>query len=239
MKMDGMTGSWIEVGKESDFPVQNIPFGVFRRDGSPARVATRIGNTVVDLYALEQKGFLNGLNIGAAIFSQDSLNALMAEGKPACRALRARLAEIFDRDNPELRDHPELHGEMLFPVESVEMLMPVQVGDYTDFYSSIEHATNVGIMFRDPANALLPNWKHIPVGYHGRSSSIVVSGTNIHRPKGQTKADSAELPEFGPSRQVDFELEMAFITGKKSELGQSVSTENAEDHIFGMVLFSL
>jgi fumarylacetoacetase len=116
--------------------------------------------------------------------------------------------------------------------------MPVRVGDYTDFYSSIEHATNVGIMFRDPANALLPNWKHIPVGYHGRSSSIVVSGTGIHRPKGQTKADSAELPEFGPSRQVDFELEMAFITCKKTELGKSVSTADAEDHIFGLVIFN-
>ncbi|MFZ4523043.1 MAG: fumarylacetoacetase [Bacteroidales bacterium] len=238
MKRDGTMGSWIEVGKESDFPVQNIPFGVFRTTGSTARLATRIGDTVIDLNALVQKGFLNGLNIDAGIFSRDSVNALMAEGKPACRALRARLAKVFDLDNPALRDHPELQSDVLFPVESVEMLMPVRVGDYTDFYSSIEHATNVGIMFRDPANALLPNWKHIPVGYHGRSSSIVVSGTNIHRPKGQTKADTAELPEFGPSRQVDFELEMAFITGKKSELGDSVSTENAEDHIFGMVLFN-
>jgi fumarylacetoacetase len=129
-------------------------------------------------------------------------------------------------------------SEILVPVDEAAMLIPVQVGDYTDFYSSIEHATNVGIMFRDPANALLPNWRHLPVGYHGRSSSIVISGTNIHRPKGQTRADNEDLPRFGPSRQVDFELETAFIVGKSTALGQSVSVMDAEEYIFGMVLFN-
>jgi fumarylacetoacetase len=118
------------------------------------------------------------------------------------------------------------------------MMMPVKVGDYTDFYSSIEHARNTGMMFRDPADALLPNWRHLPVGYHGRSSSIVISGTPIHRPKGQTKPEDAPTPEFGPTRQLDFELEVAFITGKKTRLGDSVSTADAEDHIFGLVLFN-
>jgi fumarylacetoacetase len=231
-------GSWIKVSRESDFPVQNIPFGVFKTAELAPRAATRIGDTVVDLHALALHGFLDGLGIDPGIFLHETLNALMGLGKPACRALRLRLAGVFDANNPSLRDHPEYHPGILFPVEMVKMLLPVKVGDYTDFYSSIEHATNVGIMFRDPANALLPNWKHLPVGYHGRSSSIVVSGTDIRRPKGQTKADTEEFPEFGPSRQVDFELEMAFITCKKTELGKSIPTSEAEDHIFGMVIFN-
>jgi fumarylacetoacetase len=230
--------SWIDVKKESDFPVQNIPFGIFKTHGKDARAATRIGDTVIDLYALAMHGFLDGLGIEPGIFRQETLNALIGLGKPVCRALRLCIAGIFDQNNPLLRDQADKHPGILLPVAGVQMLMPVSVGDYTDFYSSIEHATNVGIMFRDPANALLPNWRHLPVGYHGRSSSIVVSGTNIHRPKGQTKPATAELPEFGPSRQVDFELELAFITCKKTELGQSIQTAEAEDHIFGMVLFN-
>lgn len=230
--------SWIKVRNDSDFPIQNIPFGIFKIPGGPARAASRIGDTIVDLYSLAEYGFLDGLEIDPGLFCQETLNALITLGKPACRALRTRLAEIFEQSNASLRDHPEMHPEILLPVETVQMLMPVRVGDYTDFYSSIEHATNVGIMFRDQANALLPNWRHIPVGYHGRCSSIVVSGTNIHRPKGQTKADNAEFPEFGLSKQVDFELEMAFITCKKSELGQSISTSDAEDYIFGLVIFN-
>jgi fumarylacetoacetase len=236
--IDALMTSWIEVMKESDFPLQNIPFGIFKTSGGPARAATRIGDTIIDLHSLAMHGFLDGLNIDHGLFEQETLNALIELGKPACRSLRARIAEVFEQGNSSLRDHPKIKHEILFPVESIRMLMPVKVGDYTDFYSSMEHATNVGIMFRDPANALLPNWKHLPVGYHGRSSSIVVSGTDIHRPKGQTKADTAESPEFGPSKQVDFELEMAFIPCKKTELGQSISTAEAEDHIFGLVIFN-
>jgi fumarylacetoacetase len=230
--------TWIAVEQGSDFPIQNIPFGVFKTPGETPRAATRIGDSVVDLFALARYGFLDGLGFEPNLFHAETLNPFISLGKPAWQSLRQRICEIFEENNPVLRDFPEMQTAILFPVEHVEMLMPVQVGDYTDFYSSIEHATNVGIMFRDPANALLPNWKHIPVGYHGRSSSIVVSGTDIHRPKGQTKADHAEFPEFGPSKQVDFELEMAFITGKKTGLGTSVSTHDAEDHIFGMVLFN-
>ena len=230
--------SWIEADNESDFPIQNIPFGIFKTPGETARAATRIGATVVDLHALAVHGFFDGLGLDPDIFNRDTLNPFIALGKPVCRAVRERISEIFEETNPLLRDQSEKHPAILFPLHVVQMMMPVKAGDYTDFYSSIEHATNVGIMFRDPANALLPNWKHLPVGYHGRSSSIVVSGTNIHRPKGQTKADTAEFPEFGPSKQVDFELEMAFITGKKTDLGQSVSTSEAEDHIFGLVIFN-
>ena len=230
--------SWVDVKKGSDFPLQNIPFGIFWIPGGKPRAATRIGDTVVDLYTLAMHGFLDGLEIDPALLCQETLNAFIELGKPVSRAVRDRIAEIFGEDNPALRDNLELQAEILFRHDEVQMLMPVKVGDYTDFYSSLEHATNVGIMFRDPANALLPNWRHLPVGYHGRSSSIVVSGTNIIRPKGQTKADNADLPDFGPSRQVDFELEVAFITGIKTELGTTVSTAEAEDHIFGMVLFN-
>jgi fumarylacetoacetase len=230
--------SWIEVGKDSDFPIQNIPFGIFRTAGSFPRAATRVGDTVIDLKGLADARLLDGLDIDPSVFSGSSLNDFIALGKTSWKKLRKRLTELFGLSNTSLQDHTAIRSKVLFPVSSVEMMMPVEVGDYTDFYSSIEHARNVGMMFRDPANALLPNWRHLPVGYHGRSSSIVVSGTPIHRPKGQTKPDGAASPEFGPTRQLDFELEVAFITGKKTHLGDSISTADAEDHIFGMVLFN-
>jgi fumarylacetoacetase len=230
--------SWIEVEPGSDFPIQNIPFGIFQKGNDAPHAATRIGDTVIDLYCLAKSGLFETASMSPEIFNHDSLNPFIASGKPYWRFMRERLTEIFEETNPKLRDYEKLKNEILIPAVDVQMLMPVKVGDYTDFYSSIEHATNVGIMFRDPANALLPNWRHMPVGYHGRSSSIVVSGTPIHRPKGQTKADNDELPQFGPTRQLDFELEMAFICGKKTELGTSVSTAEAEDHIFGMVVFN-
>ena len=230
--------SWIRVEEKNDFPIQNIPFGIMQRKEISPHVATRIGDTVIDICILAKSGLLDRSGIDPEIFDNDNLNPFISLGKPYWRILRTLLMEIFEASNPLLRDHEELNKEILFPSEAVHMLMPVRVGDYTDFYSSIEHATNVGIMFRDPVNALMPNWRHMPVGYHGRSSSIVVSGTPVHRPKGQTKADNAELPVFGPTRQLDFELEMAFITGKKTELGTSVSTADAEDHIFGMVIFN-
>lgn len=231
-------GSWIGVAPDSDFPLMNIPFGVFRAPGGTPRCATRIGDRVVDLYALALNGYLDGLNIDPERFNHDVLNPFIELGQPVWRSLRSRLIDLFAETNATLRDDLRGREEILHPVEKVKMLMPVRVGDYTDFYSSIEHATNVGMMFRDPANALLPNWRHLPVGYHGRSSSIVVSGTNIHRPKGQTKAPDAVAPDFGPSRQVDFELEMAFIAGRRTALGSSVTTAEAEEHIFGMVLFN-
>ena len=236
--IDALLKSWIDVREDSDFPIQNIPFGIFKTPGGPVRAASRIGDVVIDLHSLAIHGFLDGLGLDPDLFANETLNPFIALGKPTWRSLRERIVVIFEEANPSLRDHPEKQSEILLPIHGVQMLMPVDVGDYTDFYSSMEHATNVGTMFRDPANALFPNWKHLPVGYHGRCSSIVVSATNIHRPKGQTKADTAEFPEFGPSRQVDFELELAFITGKKTELGQSVPIGEAEDHIFGMVIFN-
>ena len=231
--------SWLEVPEGSDFPIQNIPFGVIRPEGKAPRPAVRIGDTAIDLSVLQDKDYFADLKLeDGNVFHAPVLNDFIALGKPAWRAVRDRISELFHVDNKKLQNDLDTLGELLYPVKNVEVMLPVQVGDYTDFYSSIEHATNVGIMFRDPANALLPNWKHIPVGYHGRSSSIVVSGAEIHRPKGQTKADDADAPTFGPSRLFDFELEMAFITGKQTRLGERITTAQADDAIFGMVIFN-
>jgi fumarylacetoacetase len=172
------------------------------------------------------------------LLDADKLNNFIGKGKEFTSAIRLRLFELFESSDPELKDNKAHVEQVLIPVDSVEMLLPVEIGDYTDFYSSIEHATNVGKMFRDPDNALLPNWKHIPVGYHGRSSSIVVSGTNIHRPKGQILPKGEEKPIYSPSRLFDFELEMAFITGKSNKLGDPIPIEETDEYIFGMVLFN-
>ncbi len=228
--------SWIPVEKDSDFTLQNIPFGIFRTPSNPSpRVCVAIGDNVADLAMLNYLDLLDDLEIDHEIFNNRFLNDLMSLGKTRTRALRERLADLFDERNDEAKD---LSWHFLHPMDKVELLLPVNIGDYTDFYSSLEHATNVGSMFRDPANPLLPNWKHMPVGYHGRASSIVGSGTPIHRPMGQTMSDGAERPEFGPSKMLDFELELGFIVGKSTPLGRRVTTEQAEDYIFGLVLFN-
>jgi fumarylacetoacetase len=231
--------SWLEIPDGSDFPIQNIPFGIARCGGKEAVPVTRIGDRVADLSVLADFGYFDTLDIDdLGVFYAPALNDLMALGKETTAKVRNRLAELFSDACKELKEDNEALGLSLYHLSDVEMLMPVEVGDYTDFYSSMEHATNVGVMFRDPENALLPNWKHIPVGYHGRSSSIVVSGTNIRRPMGQTKANDAEKPSFGQSRQVDFELEMAFVTSEGTSLGSSIPIDEAEDYIFGLVLFN-
>ncbi len=229
--------SWVSIPENSDFPIQNLPFGIFKTKELSPRVGVAIGDQVADLVVLAAHGFFDDLNIDHQVFAQPYLNDLIGLGKAKTRAIRNRLSAILDADLEEW-DASELAGFFLHEQSQVQMLMPVKVGDYTDFYSSMEHATNVGKMFRDPANALLPNWRHMPVAYHGRASSIVVSGTPIHRPKGQTKADDADKPSFGASRLLDFELEMAFVVGRPTRLGQSVATAEAEDYIFGMVLFN-
>jgi fumarylacetoacetase len=230
--------SWIDVPAHSDFPLQNIPFGIIKTDKLSPRVATIIGNTVVDIAELNNLGYLKNLNIAQDVLESNSLNSFIALGKSVTTKVRERLMDLFSENNSELKNNVEHKNAMLIDASKVENLLPVEVGDYTDFYSSMEHATNVGKMFRDPANALLPNWKHLPVGYHGRASSIFISGTPFHRPKGQSKAPDAELPTFGPSKLLDFELEMAFIIGKENKIGESISTAKAEEYIFGMVLFN-
>lgn len=231
--------SWLEVEPDSDFPIQNIPFGIFKKPEKGPSPASRIGDTLIDLSVLADFGYFDTLEISdLGVFYAPVLNPFIAMGKKTTSVVRNRIMELFSENCDELKTDMETRKMALIPAGDVEMLMPVEVGDYTDFYSSIEHATNVGKMFRDPDNALLPNWKHIPVGYHGRSSSIVVSGTNIYRPMGQTRADDADAPSFGPSRLLDFELEMAFITSGSTQLGDHIPVEEAEEHIFGMVLFN-
>jgi fumarylacetoacetase len=228
--------SWIDVPAGSDFPIQNLPLGVFRTVSNPnPRVCTAVGDSVVDLSVLNYLSLLDELEIPTEVLRNRYLNDLMALGKPKTRALRNRLSELLREGNEEAKS---LAWHFLHPMDKVELLLPVQVRDYTDFYSSIEHATNVGKMFRDPENALLPNWRHLPVGYHGRASSIVVSDVPVRRPMGQLMPDGSDKPMYGPSRLLDFELEMAFVVGKSTELGQRVSTTEAEDHIFGLMLFN-
>ena len=230
--------SWVEVPAKSDFPIQNLPFGIFSVNGDSPRVGVAIGEKIVDLKNLYELGYLNELRFELSDFDANTLNSMMMHGKSEVRSLRNRISELLDKNNTELQQNTEEIHQILFNQTDATMYIPVQVGDYTDFYSSEQHAFNVGCMFRDPANALMPNWKHIPVGYHGRSSSIVVSGTPLHRPKGQQRPNIEEPPVFGPCRLLDFELEMAFVTFPGKPLGDSITTEEADDYIFGMCLFN-
>ncbi len=230
--------SWLIVDKNSDFPIQNIPFGVFLTKDDITTIGTRIGEYAIDLAALFQLGYFEGIPLTDDMFMQDSLNDFISDGRTTWRLVRNRIANLFDAENDKLRDNKKHRDEIIFDLKDIEMILPVEIGDYTDFYSSKEHATNVGTMFRDPDNALLPNWLHLPVGYHGRSSSIVVSGTKIRRPNGQTLPKGASDPVYGPTKLLDFELEMGFITTDANKLGKSVAIEDADEYIFGMVLLN-
>ncbi len=230
--------SWLDVPSDSDFPIQNIPFGVFITKDDVITIGTRIGDYAIDLGALQQLNYFEGIELTDDMFMQDTLNDFISDGKKTWRLVRNRIADIFDTNNPKLRDNEEHKAIVVCKVVDVEMQLPVLIGDYTDFYSSKEHATNVGTMFRDPNNALLPNWLHIPVGYHGRSSTIVPSGIPVHRPMGQTLPNGESTPVFGPSRSIDFELEMGFITTDANIMGENIPVHEAEDYIFGMVLLN-
>ncbi|MFN2429371.1 MAG: fumarylacetoacetase [Cryomorphaceae bacterium] len=230
--------SWIEIPNNSDFSIQNLPFGIFSTAEKDPRACVAIGDNVADLAELQALGYLSDLPYTSDELKSATLNGLMKKGKAAVRNLRNKLAELFDENTPALQGNKDHIAAVFHKQSNVKMHLPVSVGDYTDFYSSIEHATNVGTMFRDPDNALLPNWKHIPVGYHGRSSSIIPSGQPIHRPKGQTKPADSENPVFGPCKLLDFELEMAFVTFDGKPLGDSITTKEADDYIFGMLLFN-
>ena len=230
--------SFVNYAENSDFSIYNIPFGVGVFGQEYIACATRIGDIVIDLATLYDFGYLNEIEgLDDNVFEAYTLNEFIELGKPVTNAVRLKIQELL-LEGSALSGDTKSVDECFYTVNQVKMMMPVHVPNYTDFYSSIEHATNVGKMFRDPANALLPNWKHLPVGYHGRASSIVVSGTDIIRPKGQTKPADADFPVFGPCKQLDFELEMAFIVNKNTEMGESISTADAEDAIFGMVIFN-
>jgi fumarylacetoacetase len=230
--------SWLNVPENSDFPIQNIPFGVFLTKDDIITIGTRIGDYAIDLGAMQQLNYFEGIELTDDMFMQDTLNDFISDGKKTWRLVRNRIGDLFEVNNPKLRDNPQHRDIIIFNIDEVEMQLPVLIGDYTDFYSSREHATNVGKMFRDPENALLPNWLHIPVGYHGRSSTIVPSGINIHRPMGQTVPNGDSQPVFGPSRLVDFELEMGFITTDANIMGENIPVSEAEDYIFGMVMLN-
>ena len=230
--------SWVKTTRESDFPIQNLPFGIYSTKNKTKRVGVAIGDQILDLSKLFELGYLNNLSFCEHCFSNEFLNRMMGHGKSEIRSLRDRISNLLDVENDELFKN-ESNVRLVLDLQlDANMHLPVKIGDYTDFYSSEQHAFNVGSMFRDPNNALLPNWKHIPVAYHGRSSSIIPSGQDVIRPKGQQKLDNQENPIFGPSKLLDFELEMGFITFQGKPLGDTISTDEADDFIFGMCLFN-
>lgn len=228
--------SWVSIPAGSDFPIQNLPFGIFLRKNSSPVAGVAIGEHILDLAYLNTNGYFHTLHLSADIFIQPTLNEFLALGRTKIRAVRERVSELLRDSNNELDSDARVAA--LVPAREVQMLLPIKVANYTDFYSSEEHATNVGSMFRDPKNALLPNWKHIPIGYHGRASSIVVTGTNITRPKGQIKPPDSDLPVFCPTRKLDFELEVAFVTCGETALGDAIHTADAEEYMAGLVLLN-
>jgi fumarylacetoacetase len=231
-----MQKSWINYTPDTDFPIQNVPFGICQIHKDMPFVATRIADQVISLSQLNEMGLFGELNIDKACFDNEYLNDFIALGKQLTVAVRKRIQYLFDANDPlNIRKKQD---QFCYSIEDVEVMMPVYVRDYTDFYSSEDHARNVGTMFRDPENALLPNWKHIPVGYHGRASSITVSGTPVRRPKGQIVPAGSDTPIYAACRLLDFELEVGFVVGKNNELGKPVAIQDAEDHIFGLVLFN-
>jgi len=226
--------TWIDIPKNSDFSIFNLPFGIYSSKNVSKRVGVAIGSNVIDLPGCNDLNIFGDLNIDNSVFENNFLNDFINLGKNKTNKVREIIQTHLTDENSILK----LNNSLFTPIKDVEMHMPVKIGDYTDFYSSIEHASNIGSMFRDPENPLLPNWRHLPVGYHGRASSVIVSGINIHRPKGQIKPLDHENPLFSSSKRIDFELEMGYIIGKKSKLGSSISTNEAENYIFGKVLFN-
>jgi len=229
--------SWIHIPSGCDFPIQNIPFGIAKANGKPF-VASIIGEQVIDLNALASLGYFDDLKLDSTVFGKSVLNDFIKLGKPIWRAVRNKISDLFNAKNDALKSNAEAVKQILIPVREVEMQMPVFIGDYTDFYASKEHATNVGTMFRGAENALMPNWLHLPVGYHGRASSIFVSGNPVIRPQGQMRPNPNEGPVFGPSKLLDFEMEIGYITGQGKPLGDRISTAEADDYLFGLVLFN-
>jgi len=227
--------TWMQIDAQSDFSIYNIPFGIYTDANIKHRACSAIGNQIIDLYELANAGLIK---VDKALLEKENLNDFINEGKAITNAVRIKIQSLLSEVNTELKNNEALRRLVFKKQGDVKMLMPVRVGDYTDFYSSIDHATNIGTMIRDPKNALMPNWKHLPVGYHGRASSVCVSGHSFHRPKGQQKPADADMPVFGPTKALDIELETAFVIGKSTKLGESISTQAADDYIFGKVLFN-
>jgi fumarylacetoacetase len=236
--IDNSAQSWVQTPSNTDFPIQNLPFGVFKTASLTPRVGVAIGEQIVDLLKLSELGYLTNLDYSKDDFDSKYLNKMMLKGKKATSDLRYKIFELLEENNSDLKNNENHRNQILVNQGDAEMLLPVDIRDYTDFYSSEQHAFNVGCLFRDPDNALLPNWKHIPVGYHGRASSIIVSGEEIYRPKGQKKPPTEEIPSFGQSNLLDFELETVFFTFQGKPLGDSITTAEADNYIFGMALLN-
>src|SRR5216117_1809653 len=231
--------SFVEIAKNSHFPMENLPFGVFKPHDGATRVGVAIGDLIVDLPVLEELGHFRSSEFqDRKIFSEDSLNTFLALGRPAWRKTREVLQHLLSTETPTLRDNARLQGKVFYAQKDAAMKLPARIGNYTDFYSSYHHAHNVGTMLRGPENALMPNWKWLPVAYHGRASSVVISGTDVRRPSGQIKPPDASAPVFGPTKSLDYELEMAFLIGPGNSLGEPVPIDRAIDHIFGFVLMN-
>ncbi|MEH2524016.1 MULTISPECIES: fumarylacetoacetase [unclassified Bradyrhizobium] len=229
--------SFIEVAPDSHFPIQNLPYGVFSaKDGLAPRIGVAIGDYVLDLWQLAQDCRFDVVE--PAVFAAQQLNPFMALGPRAWSSTRARISELLRDDHPELRDNEKLRKRAMVPMADVKLHLPFAVSGYTDFYSSKEHATNVGVMFRGKDNALQPNWLHMPIGYNGRASTVVVSGTPVRRPRGQLKPPTADLPSFGPCKRLDFELEMGAVVGQPSVMGEMLTEKQAEEMIFGFVILN-
>jgi len=235
-KLTCSLSTFVPVSEDSHFPIQNLPYGIFSTKDKTARVGVAIGEHILCLTSISHLFTGPILSKARHVFSQSTLNSFMELGRDAWSEARTTLQSLLAADNSTLRDDQALLEKALIPQPSATMHLPVKIGDYTDFYSSIHHATNVGTMFRGKENALMPNWKHLPVGYHGRASSIVVSGTPITRPCGQKRPDLEAPPQYGPCKLMDFELEMGFFVGTGNKLGERIKCENAQNHIFGMVL---
>jgi len=242
--LDPQRKSWIESANDAacDFPIQNLPFGVFSTASQAnARVGVAIGDSVVDLAVLHDAGLLRVPSASASeqnVFARPALNDFIALGRDTWRSVRVQLASLLERATATLRDDAALRQRAFVKLADAKLRLPVEIPGYTDFYSSKEHATNVGSMFRDPKNALLPNWSEMPIGYNGRASSVVVSGTPVRRPNGQLKLPDQERPVFGACRKLDIELEMGFVVGRGNALGEPIACERAEEHIFGVVLLN-
>ena len=229
--------SFIPVDPTSDFPIQNLPYGVFSaKDGLAPRIGVAIGDYVLDVWQLAQDCRIDVVE--PAVFAAPTLNPFMALGPNVWSRTRARLSELLRHDHPELRDNEKLRQRALVPMADAKLHLPIAVSGYTDFYSSKEHATNVGVMFRGKDNALQPNWLHMPIGYNGRASTVVVSGTKVRRPRGQLKPPNVELPSFGPCKRLDFELEMGVVVGRPSAMGEMLTEKQAEEMIFGFVILN-
>jgi len=233
---DPALGSWVPVPPDSGFPIQNLPYGIFRRPGQRPRAGVAIGNRILDLDVIAEAGLFDGhAALPWGVFAHAALNPFMALGRPTWQAVRRRTSELLSFDNREIRDIWGLAEKALVPQPETELLLPFAVTDYIDFYSSLEHATNLGKMFRPDGDPLLPNWRYMPIGYHGRSGTVVPSGTPIVRPRGQVKLGDGP-PQWIPTRKLDFELEVGFVVGIGNELGTRITADASHNHIFGMVL---